>query len=190
MAAEEREALGRAALDWCLQYFDTMHALPVYPRTSAENLSALFSEDVPQEPQQLATVMTDVARLAEHSRHNGHPRMFGYVQSSATFTGAVADFLASALNSNVTSWRSAPAATTVERQATAWIASMIGLPPTTGGLFLSGGSMANFAALATALRSCTDADVEHFGVAALGREPRIYVSSMVHMSIPKAAGLL
>ena len=40
--------------------------------------------------------------------------MFGYVQSSGSFAGVAADFLASALNQNVTSWRSAPSATTVE----------------------------------------------------------------------------
>jgi len=31
-------------------------------------------------------------------RKNGHPRMFGYVQSSGSFAGVAADLLASALN--------------------------------------------------------------------------------------------
>jgi aromatic-L-amino-acid decarboxylase len=50
--------------------------------------------------------------------------------------------------------------------------------------------MANFAALATALRASTDIDVMRLGVRALGTEPRIYVSAMAHVSMPKAAGLL
>jgi aromatic-L-amino-acid decarboxylase len=190
LTAEERATLGRAALDWCLQYFEAMHALRVYPTISADALRELLREDVPQEPQQLAHVMSHFAAVAEHSRHNGHPRMFGYVQSSALFSGAIADLLASTLNLNVTSWRSAPAGTTIERQVIGWIASMLGLPASTAGLFVSGGSMANFAALATALRSSSDADLTRDGVAALGREARIYASPMVHMSIPKAAGML
>jgi aromatic-L-amino-acid/L-tryptophan decarboxylase len=190
LTAGTREALGRAALDWCLQYFDTMHRLRVYPTTSADALRELLSEDLPQEPQQLTRVMSHFASVVEHSRHNGHPRMFGYVQSSGVFSGAIADLLASALNLNVTSWRSAPSGTTIERQVIGWIASMLGLSSATAGLFVSGGSMANFAALAAALRSCTNADITRNGVAALGGEPRVYASPMVHMSIPKAAGML
>ena len=39
-----RAAVGRAALDWCLEYFDTMHALPVYPSSQANDLQALLRE--------------------------------------------------------------------------------------------------------------------------------------------------
>jgi glutamate/tyrosine decarboxylase-like PLP-dependent enzyme len=63
-------------------------------------------------------------------RHNGHPRMFGYVQSSASFAGVAGDLLASALNQNVTSWRSAPSATTIEHQVIEWLKEMVGFDPT------------------------------------------------------------
>lgn len=190
MTAEQRTALGRAALEWCLRYFETMHTLPVYPTIGAEDLRTRFDEPPPREPQELTRVMADFAAIADDARHNGHPRMFGYVQSSGTFAGAIADLLASTLNLNVTSWRSAPSGTTIERQTIAWIAAMIGLPPGTGGLLLSGGSLANLTGIATALRACADLDIARKGVGALGRQPRIYASRMVHMSVPKAAGLL
>jgi glutamate/tyrosine decarboxylase-like PLP-dependent enzyme len=190
LTPEARATLGRAALDWCLHYFDTMPDRPVYPSSRADALRTLLAEDVPGEAQPLTAVMEQFARVVEHSRHNGHPRMFGYVQSSASFAGAIGDLLASALNLNVTSWRSAPAGTTIERQVIAWIASMIGLPGSSGGLFTSGGTMANLAALAAALRTATDIDVAEAGVGALAGQARIYASSMVHMSIPKAASLL
>ena len=45
------------------------------------------------------------------SRHNGHPRFFGYVASPSTPIGAYADLIASALNANITCWRSGPAGT-------------------------------------------------------------------------------
>ena len=52
--------------------------------------------------------------------------MFGYVQSSGSFAGVMGDLLASALNQNVTSWRSAPAATTIEHQVIEWLKAMVG----------------------------------------------------------------
>ena len=58
------------------------------------------------------------------------------------------------------------------------------------GVLLSGGSMANFAGLAVALRASTDVDLNQRGVGALPAKPRIYTSSMTHMSIGKAAAML
>ena len=186
----EREALGEAALAWCLDYFETTRDTPIYPSVSADQVRAMTRESLPKDAQPMQHVMEQFAALAALGRKNGHPRMFGYVQSSGTFAGAVGDLLASALNQNVTSWRSAPSATTVERQTIGWIASMLELPSSTAGLFVSGGSMANFAALATALRASTGEDLNQRGVAALGRAPIIYAASTVHMSIPKAAAML
>jgi len=190
LTSEQRETLGKAALDWALEYFEQQASLPVYPTISARDLTARLSSSLPLEPQDARTVMADFEAVASNGRHNGHPRMFGYVQSSGSFAGAAADFLASALNQNVTSWRSAPSATTIEHQVIAWLTEMIGYDATGSGILLSGGSFANFAGLAVALRASTDVDLNRHGVAALPGKPRIYVSSMTHMSIAKAASLL
>jgi glutamate/tyrosine decarboxylase-like PLP-dependent enzyme len=50
--------------------------------------------------------------------------------------------------------------------------------------------MANFAALATALHAKGGAGVTRRGVRGLEADPVIYASTLVHMSVPKAAGLL
>ena len=60
------------------------------------------------------------------SRHNAHPRMFGYVQAPGTAIAAFADLLASTLNANLTAWRSAPAAVEVERLTIDWIKKILG----------------------------------------------------------------
>ena len=124
--------------------------------------------------------------VAGAARDNGHPRMFGYVQSSGTFAGALADFLASALNQNVTSWRSAPSATTVERQVIGWLKEIVGFDG--DGLLVSGGSMANFVAIAAAM-TAAHPEVAGRGVRALPGDPVIYASALAHMSIPKAAAM-
>ena len=189
MTGDQREQLGRAALDWVLRYFDDGSA-PVYPTVSAGDLADLVNEALPQDAQPIAAVVEQFATLAALGRNNGHPRMFGYVQSSGSFAGVAADFLTSALNQNVTSWRSAPSATAVEHQVIEWMKDMSGFDRQGSGILLSGGSLANFAALAVALRASTDVDINQLGVGALPGQARIYASAMTHMSIAKAAAML
>src|SRR5947209_6182344 len=114
------------------------------------------------------------------SRQNAHPGMLGYVQSPGTPIAAFADLLASTLNANLTVWRSAPAPVEVERLTIDWIRQILGFNAGAGGLFVSGGSMANLAALAAA-RQTKDC---------LSGRLRIYASSETHFSIVKAAALL
>src|SRR5437763_4487207 len=114
------------------------------------------------------------------SRQNAHPRMFGYVQSPGTPLAAFADLLASVLNANLTVWRSAPAPVELERLTIDWIRQILGFNAGAGGLFVSGGSIANFAAIAAA-RQAKDY---------LSGRLRIYASSETHFSIAKAAALL
>ena len=189
LSSEEREALGQAALTWALRYFAEAGDRTLYPAASAEDVSSAIAEPLPRQGQDPLAVLSRFATVAELARNNGHPRMFGYVQSSGNFAAAIGDFLASALNQNVTSWRSAPSATTVEHQVVDWIRTLVGCEALGGGLLVGGGSAANAAALAVALRASTDVDITTQGVAAL-RTARIYASDRVHMSVPKAAALL
>ena len=114
------------------------------------------------------------------SRQNAHPRMFGYVQSPGTPLAAFADLLASTLNANLTVWRSAPAPVELERLTIDWIRQILGFNAQAGGLFVSGGSMANLAAIAAARQAKDDSS---------GRL-RIHASSETHFSIAKATALL
>jgi len=118
--------------------------------------------------------------IVPFSRQNAHPRMFGYVQSPGTPLAAFADLLASTLNANLTVWRSAPAPVELERLTIDWIRQILGFNPKAGGLFVSGGSMANFAAIAVARQA------KDYSSGCL----RIYASSETHFSISKAAALL
>ena len=108
LSSEEREALGQAALTWVLRYFAEAGDRTLYPAASAEDVSSAIAEPLPRQGQDPLAVLSRFATVAELARNNGHPRMFGYVQSSGNFAAAIGDFLASALNQNVTSWRSAP----------------------------------------------------------------------------------
>src|SRR5215204_1354877 len=155
---DELETLAREFCRMAVEYFASPEALPVFPDTSAEKVATLFRGQLPEEGVGLDSLARACAEVVRHSRQNGHPRMFGYVASPATPVGAFASLLAAALNSNVTSWRSAPAPTEVERTVVGWLAEMIGFKArgvneTCGGLLTSGGSMANLNALFVAHRT-------------------------------------
>jgi glutamate/tyrosine decarboxylase-like PLP-dependent enzyme len=190
LSDEDRRALGEAALSWVLKYFARATDAPLYPAISAASLSTVVDEPLPRAAQDPQRVLEQFAALAALGRDNGHPRMFGYVQSSGNFAATVGDFLASALNQNVTSWRSAPSATTIELRVIEWLKQLVRCETLAGGVLVGGGSAANCMAMAVALSSSTDADLNGRGVAVLPGEPVIYASERVHMSIPKAASLL
>jgi aromatic-L-amino-acid decarboxylase len=174
--------MAQAATEWVVDYLTSVGDLPVAPTASAAELRAALAEPVPREGRDfgsLLEVFRDV--VVAGSRHHGHPRFFGYVSAPGTAVAAVADFLASALNANLPAWRSSPAAVEVERLTIDWIRAALGCAPGTGGLFMSGGSMANLTALAAA---------RHAHGAEPGAPLRVYVSAETHHSIHKAAALL
>jgi aromatic-L-amino-acid/L-tryptophan decarboxylase len=205
---EELHELARVLNGLTLDYMETAAALPVFPDTSAARLEGLFGGPLPSEGAGLETLARDCGEVVGNIRHNGHPRMFGYVASPATPVGAFASLLTSALNVNVTSWRSAPAATEVERVTVGWLAEMIGYKGAgrnegAGGLLTSGGSMANLNALFVAHRAkeaerrardvsanATTDDASRRGLWDAGPPMTIYASDQIHLSVPKAADVL
>jgi glutamate/tyrosine decarboxylase-like PLP-dependent enzyme len=97
--------------------------------------------------------------------------------------GAIGELLAAVLNQNVTSWRSAPAATVIEHAVVGWLADAVGCAGYVGSL-CGGGSPANLMALAMAREAKLPANES-------GARPCIvYASEQVHLAIPKAMALL
>ena len=141
----------------------------------------LFRDVLPEDGLGAAEAFA-LTELLENSRaQNG--RFFGYVMGSAEPVGVLGDFLSAALNQNVTSWRSAPAATTIERALVERFAHELGCEGFSGS-FCGGGSSANLMGLAMARESKVPANEGG------ARPATVYASSEVHMSIPKAVALL
>jgi glutamate/tyrosine decarboxylase-like PLP-dependent enzyme len=130
-----------------------------------------------------ASVLDDFTQIAERSRPPGG-KFFGYVLGSNEQIGALAEFLAAALQQNVTAWRSGPAAVTVERTVVGWLADAVGCAGFSGSL-CGGGSAANLMGLAMAREAKAPANE-----AGVSGDCIVYASDQVHMSIPKAVALL
>lgn len=171
-------------------YFARVSEFPVFPRTSGGKAIEGVGQELLVEGEPLQKLLDECREIIRMSRHNGHPRFFGYVASPSTPVGAFADLIASAVNLNVTSWRSAPAATEVERMVVRWLGSLIGYNDDAQGLLTSGGSMANLTALLIAHRSKSQDDTARKGLWNSSAPMTIYASDQIHMSIPKAADIL
>jgi glutamate/tyrosine decarboxylase-like PLP-dependent enzyme len=190
-AADEIRRWGNAAIEAMASYLDSIRDRRVYPNTTARQIREKLDRALPDEGvafDRLLETFNDV--IVATSRHNGHPRMFGYVQAPGTAIAAIADLLASTLNANLTAWRSAPAAVEIERLTIDWIKQILGFEADAGGLFVSGGSMANFAALAAARRAKAPEELLTKGAQSLPQAMRVYTSTETHHSVAKAAALL
>ncbi len=162
--------------------------LPLPPRAARR---AAPPEPLPWEAQGLPRLRRDLEHLLDGCRRNDSPRFWGYVNPPGTEIGSHADHLVSALNQNLTSWRSAPGATEVELLVLDWIREIVGFPRGAGGLLVSGGSLANFCGLAAARDAATREDLGATGLQRLrGARLAIYASAEAHGSISKAAALL
>ncbi len=98
------------------------------------------------------------------------------------------DFLASTVNPNMGGGNHV--ANYVEGQVVDWCKDIVGLPRESGGLLVSGASMANFVALAVARNATAGVDLRAEGVAAMTQPPVFYASTEVHSCIQKAIELL
>lgn len=180
-SADQLRDWGNSVVQLVTNYLGDLRDRKVYREMSSSEIRDRLDPALPIKGADFDTLLTTFREtIIPFSRQNAHPRMFGYVQSPGTALAAFADLLASTLNANLTAWRSAPAAVEIERLTIDWIRQILGFNSEAGGLFVSGGSIANLAALAATRQT---------KIGSLGRLC-IYASTETHHSIAKAAALL
>ena len=190
LSREAIDQLSAQANALVTEYFSTITERRVFPDTYAGKLNTLINTELPVDGEPLEKLLDECRSVIELSRHNGHPRFFGYVASPSTPIGAYADLIGSTFNSNITCWRSAPGGTEIEKLVVRWLGSLIGYDTDARGLLTSGGSMANVIALLTASRRKGGYEISSTGLWNSGRPLTLYASEEVHMSVPKAADIL
>jgi glutamate/tyrosine decarboxylase-like PLP-dependent enzyme len=113
--------------------------------------------------------------------HVDHPRFFAFVPSPSNFVAAMADALTAGFNGFAGSWFSGSALAQVEMVTVDWLRQLCGLPEAAGGLFVSGGSMANLTGLAVA---------RHVRLEDRMAGAVIYFSDQTHSSVERALRVL
>ncbi len=187
--------LGYRTIDMMAEYYSSIDERPVFPALTAAQSQALFSADrLPERGDSAEAILDDwQQRVLPNLSTIGSPRHFVYVNGSGTMIGTLAEALAASVNTNAGAWKLGPAATEIERLSVRWLAELLGLPADCGGLFLSGGTMANFAAVLTALRNVADYDTTARGLQCSDRRGRflLYMADHEgHCSIIRVADML
>ena len=118
------------------------------------------------------------------------PRYWGYVHGGLTPAALAADWICSAVDQTGQMHGDSPGVA-IEQETIGMLRELFGLPPSHQGIFLSGGSMANFTGLAAAVQRLGrrfGVNVSQDGAAALGE---LHVlTGVCHACVPRAIGLL
>jgi L-2,4-diaminobutyrate decarboxylase len=122
-----------------------------------------------------------------------HPAFLAFVPGAPTRASVLFDLVVGASSTIAASWIDGGGGIWAENQAIRWIASLAGLPETSGGVFVSGGSAGNLSALVAARRAAAQsvearpprwriaaADTVHSSVAAAARVMDVDVLSVAH----------
>lgn len=125
------------------------------------------------------TTITEASRLALNTISPGY---LAYVPGGGLYTSALASFLAAGFNRFTGLAAAAPGFARLEADTLRWLAGEVGLGDGAGGLFTSGGSLANFSAVVTARHALLGDDGDY-------REALVYATGQAHRSVTKAARL-
>lgn len=182
LSADEMRQLGYQAVDLIIDHMNNLKDKPVAETIDSEGLRNKLIEKIPEtgsNPQELLQFLH--TNVFNQITHVDHPHFFAFVPGPNNYVGVIADFLASGFNIFPTAWLSAAGAEQIELTTIQWFQSMLGFPDSAGGLFVSGGSMANLTALTVAREVKLNNDIEYAVV---------YFSDQTHFSVERALLIL
>lgn len=182
-----RDAQRRAA-----RYLDGLPKRRVFPAESDRARLAELEFDLPllgMAPEDVLDLLDDVG--SPNTVASAAGRYFGFVTGGAVPAALAANWLAGAWDQNAFTPVSSPIAAKLEEITLGWLISLLGLPTGSGGAFVTGATMANFAGILAARHALllkAGWDVEARGLFG-APEIRVVVGAEAHASLFKALGM-
>ena len=183
LTKEEMQSYGYKIVDIIVnQYNNEEKKLPV-SIASRKEMDAVFLQEAPEKGLPADEVLDFVMKnVMPNSNLSSHPKSFSFVPGPSNFISTMADSLATGFNIFSGGWIVSPSAAELEIVTMNWLLKMFNFPVTKGGgIFTSGGSMANLTALVTARRIKCGSDFS---------DAIIYLSDQAHSSNIKAIRVL
>lgn len=177
------KALGYRIVEMIVDHFETLDQKRPVTHATREQMDWLLQEPIPENGTPVMEVLDHVERnIFENSAHLDHPRFYSFVPSPNNIVSTFADALATGFNLFSGAWVSSPGAAELEMLTTNWLLQLFGFPVVEGGgLFVSGGSMANLTAMVTARQNVLGDDFTN-GV--------VYWSDQTHSSVERAGRVI
>ena len=169
--------LGQKALELVVERMESLPGENAWEGEFRQVLEDQLLEDAPEDGRPAAEVIERAAReILPLTARNDHPRFFGFIPSSPTWPGVVADFMAAGYHINQCTWLVASGPSQLELVVIDWFRRWLGYPEGAGGLFTSGGSAAS-----------VDAFVAAREAAGHPERAALYMSDQSHSALSRAA---
>ena len=180
MAPELMLDLARKAAELLVERIESLPGEYAWDGEFKQELIDRLMENPPEDGRPAAEVIERAAReILPVATRLDHPRCFGFIPSSPTWPGVLADFLAAGYHINQCTWLVASGPSQLELVVIDWFRRWLGYPESAGGLFTSGGSAASLDALVAARE-------------AAGHPERatVYMSDQSHSALRRAAMII
>jgi aromatic-L-amino-acid decarboxylase len=178
LSREEMREFGYRVVDLLAEHFANVQDGPVGAKTDPAQMISLFDRDPPEAGRDPNELLAQLERdVFPNNLHVDHPRFFAFVPGPNNFVSTMADALAAGFNIFNGTWFGGSAAAALELGVIRWLCRLCGLPSTAGGIFVSGGSVANMTGLVAARHALLQDRVE--GAA-------VYFSDQTHSSVERA----
>ncbi|MDH4065051.1 MAG: aminotransferase class V-fold PLP-dependent enzyme [Acidobacteriota bacterium] len=176
---DEMRAMIDAVASRCIDHVASLPTQPVIGDVGATDVFRRMQEGAPERGSPLEPLLDQLFReYVPRSFTAPGPGYLAYVPGGGVFPAALADFIADTTNRFTGIWQAAPALVQLEANALDWLRDWMGFPPTTRGLFTTGGSMATFNAILCARERHLGPDI---------RRGVLYTSDQAHHCVLKAA---
>lgn len=178
LSREEMRKFGYAVVDLLAEHFANVQNEPVGAKADPIRMISLFDQGPPENGRDPNEILTQLKRdVLPNNLHVDHPRFFAFVPGPNNFVSVMADALAAGFNIFNGTWFGGSAAAALEVGVIRWLCRTCGLPSAAGGLFVSGGSVANVTGLMAARHAMLQDRVEG---------ATIYFSDQTHSSVERA----
>jgi len=182
--SSEISALLKRVLEEVLDFSTNAERYPCIPDEPDE----LESFEFPDFPVGQEAFIKLIQTTLKNSMNPLNPAYIGHMDTMSSTASLAGDLTAAAINNNMLSREMSPFFAELEENITTYMAQKFGLGKKSGGVMLSGGSLANLQALTVARNHMLDTASQ--ALHELPGQPVILASEAAHTSLQKAAMVL
>ncbi|MGB6580301.1 MAG: aminotransferase class V-fold PLP-dependent enzyme [Streptosporangiaceae bacterium] len=178
MDAEAMRRAGYATVDALVARLADPGADPVLRRAEAADMASRLGGPPPEQAAEYGAVLARViADVLPYAARTDHPGYFAFIPSFTTWPAALAELTAAAANPYCGAWMESAGAAQIELEVVDWFRDWLGMPTSTAGLLVSGGSAANLMALLVAREAAGGPSDDSV----------LYLSDQAHSSLARTA---